>query len=113
MDLLQIKGLRIDTRIGIHAWEQKLLQTLLIDIEIPINTENCHDQIVNTIDYDKLCQKLSAYITNNSFNLIETVANHVANLITKEFKVNKLTVTVSKPFAIQNAANISITIRRC
>lgn len=112
MDLLQIKALKIETRIGVHNWEQQILQTLLLDITIPVNLSNCRDDLGSTIDYDKICQTVEHFLSNNSFKLIETVANKTATFIKENFAVESLTITVSKPHAIKKANNISITVHR-
>ncbi len=112
MDTLQISALSIMTHIGIHAWEQRILQQLLFDICIPLDIAACNNQLSNTIDYDQLCQRVTAFIESNNFTLIETVAENVAQLIKDEFQVKKLSVSVSKPHAIKNAKNICVTINR-
>lgn len=112
MDLLQISALSVMTRIGVHAWEQRIEQQLLLDIRIPLNLTICNNELANTIDYDKLCQRVTAYIETNCFSLIETVAEHVAQLIKTEFLVKELTVSISKPKAIKNAGNVTVTISR-
>ena len=112
MDMLEVSALSTMTRIGIHPWEQRIQQQLRLDIKIPLDISACKDQLVNTLDYDKLCQCVTSYIETNTFTLIETVAEQVAQLIKTEFFVKALTLTVSKPHAIKNAGNISITIMR-
>lgn len=110
MDTLQIKSLKVTTHIGVHAWEQKIVQPLLIDIIILGDFSQCQDELANTIDYDALCQRVTHYVESTSFRLIETVAHSVANLIKTEFKPEQLTVSISKPHAIKNASNICVTV---
>ncbi|WED43491.1 dihydroneopterin aldolase [Legionella cardiaca] len=112
MDILQIKGLSVLTRIGVYTWEQQISQRLLIDISIPGNFSACNDDLSNTIDYSKLCQQVTTYVETNAFQLIETVANNVATLIKNEFNVSELTISVSKPHAIKNASDIRVTVTR-
>ncbi len=112
MDQLDISGLSINTRIGIHAWEQRISQRLLIDIGILTDFSTCKNDLANTIDYDKVCQCVTTALESNAYTLIETVAENVAQLIKDEFKVSQLTVRVSKPNAIKNAGNISVSISR-
>lgn len=100
------------TKIGVYNWEQAIRQRLNIDIEIPINTVNCNDKIENALDYEKLCTLVTDYVENTSFALIETVAESVAELIKTNFKVENITITISKPHAIANAGNIQVTINR-
>ena len=111
-DILQITGLNIKTRIGIHEWEQRILQVLLIDIRIEIDLSACNNQLENTIDYDALCQRVTTFVESQNFSLIETVAEKVAEVIKEEFKVATVRVSVSKPHAVKNAANISIVVNR-
>ncbi len=112
MDTLHIKALSVATHIGVHAWEQKITQRLLIDISIPADFSTCQDSIVNTIDYDKLCQLITSYVEAKTFSLIETVADSVAQLIKTKFNLSALTVSVSKPYAIKNAGNVCVTVVR-
>lgn len=112
MDSLSITALSANTRIGVHAWEQRISQRLLLDIHIPADLSACDDDINKTLDYDKLCQEVTKYIESNSFNLIETVANSVAKLIKEEFNVTEVRVSVSKPHAIKNASDVRVTVVR-
>lgn len=100
------------TRVGIHEWEQNVLQELLLDITIPLDLTTCNNTLASTIDYDALCQCVTTFVESNAHTLIETVAEQVADLIKDTFHVTTLTLTVSKPHAIKNAGNISVTITR-
>lgn len=88
------------------------MQTLKIDLSIPLDIQNCEDKIENTVNYDSLCQTITNFIESNSFALIETVAEQTAALIKESFHVKNLSISVSKPNAIKNAKNIKITIDR-
>jgi len=112
MDMLHISGLSIMTHIGVHAWEQRILQQLLLDIHIPTDLTTCNNQLDNTIDYDQLSQQVTAFIESTPHTLIETVAESVAQYIKTEFHVNEVTISVSKPHAIKNASNVTVTITR-
>lgn len=112
IDKLCISGLSVSTRIGIHEWEQRISQQLVLDISIPVDISTCNNQLENTVDYDALCQCITTFVESNSFTLIETVAEKVASLIKDSFKITTLTLSVSKPHAIKNARNIGVTITR-
>lgn len=111
MNQLEITALRTKTHIGVYAWEQRILQELLIDISIPLQ-QHTEDDLNKTIDYQKLCETITHFIESQSFRLIETVAEQVAQLIETNFNAPHLTLRVSKPHAIPNAGNISILIQR-
>ena len=112
MDKLIITELRTKTKIGVYAWEKKIVQTLLIDLEIPLDLTHFNDQLENTLDYAKLCKTITSFIESNTFDLIETVAEQIALLIKSNFSVQTLIVKVSKPNAIPNARNVTVSIVR-
>lgn len=113
--MLRIEALRTTTRIGVHTWEQRINQVLLLDIDIPLSSEKLEtadDKLENTVDYDALCQHITALVESSAFKLIETVADRVISSVQANFGVQAITVRVSKPHAIANAGNISITMSR-
>lgn len=111
MNQLEITALRVKTRIGVYAWEQRILQELLIDVTIPLTT-SAKDDLSKTVDYQKLCQEITGFVESQSFYLIETVAECLLDLIQTKFDVTHLSLRVSKPHAIPNAKNISILMSR-
>lgn len=112
MDNLDIIGLRANTKIGIHSFEQKIIQPLFIDISIPYDLSQCQETLDNTIDYAKVCHLVTTFVEGKHFYLIETVANEIAALIKAEFHVEQIKVCVSKPTAIANAKDIRVTVVR-
>ena len=108
MDYLLIEGLRVETYIGVHAWEKKIKQTLLLDIKIQKNFNQINDKLENTTDYDALCQHVTELVRSKSFSLIETVAKEVITSIQTVFNLDALTIRVSKPHAISHAKNIAV-----
>ena len=111
-DSLIVTDLSVSTKIGVHVWEQQINQKLLIDITIPADFSACQDDLANTIDYDDLCRKVTHHVESKSFQLIESVANEITQFIQQEFKIKKLTVSVSKPHAVKNAGNIQVIVNR-
>lgn len=112
MDTLNITALSVATKIGVHDWEQRINQQLLIDISIPSDFSTCGDKLENTLDYDVLCQAVTQLVESKSFQLIESVADLVAQFIKQEFNIAKLTVAVSKPNAVKNARTIQVVVTR-
>ncbi|HVT62608.1 MAG TPA: dihydroneopterin aldolase, partial [Legionellaceae bacterium] len=95
--------LKIPTRIGIYPWEQRIQQTLIFELDIPLNIAQCNENIKNTIDYEQLCQMITDFVSTRSFQLLETVADQVTHLIQRHYQIPHLTMTVTKPFAVKNA----------
>lgn len=112
MDSLLIENLSLETRIGVHDWEQRIMQRLLISITINRDFSTCDETLANTIDYAALCQQIGHFVTSNQFQLIETVANQIATLIKTNFLCDTVTVKVNKPQAIPNASAVCISVTR-
>jgi dihydroneopterin aldolase len=106
---LQVTGLAVHTHIGVHAWEQRIKQKLLIDICIPLDCRQCEDNLEKTLDYFALCESVTTFVESQSFQLIETVVTQLSTHILTRFKVPEVRLTVSKPQAIPQAANIQIS----
>lgn len=112
MDTLHINNLQVTTHIGVHDWEQHILQTLFIDLLIPFDCRDCEDKLENTLNYDAICKTVIEFVQNNRFKLIETVANGVADLVKKQFSIDTIHVSVNKPQAIKEAKEIRVSVNR-
>lgn len=109
MDMLHIKALEVHTTIGVYAWEQQIKQKLFIDIELPLVSSACEENINNTVDYAALCQGVTTLVESQSFVLVETVVQMVGQYILNTFAPAYVKVSISKPGAVANAGNIQIS----
>jgi len=114
MDSIKIKGLEIQTIIGTLAWERKVKQKLIVDLEVEhdISAAAEHDELEKTVNYAAVAEEVTCFITSNQFQLIETVAEKTAQLIKNGFNVQRLRITVRKPGAISCAKEVAVSIER-
>jgi 7,8-dihydroneopterin aldolase/epimerase/oxygenase len=114
MDIIYIRGLSVDTTIGIFDWEQNIRQTLILDIEMAgdVHTAAQQDHIKATIDYEAVSIRVTKFVSSRSFQLIETVAEHVADILLNEFQIPWIRLSVSKPGAIKTADTVGVCIER-
>ena len=112
INTLRITSLKVSTKIGVYAWEQRILQSLLFDLSIPIDMSRYQDNIANALDYAAVCQSITQFVSSQSFQLLETVAEQVLNMLQKKFAIQHMTLTVSKPLAVKNAGPIQICLER-
>ena len=113
-DILFIKDLTAKTTIGERKWEQQIKQTVHIDLEIMTDIKKAasSDLLTDALDYHALSVSILHYLENNKFQLIETLAEKLAEFIQQEFAVLKLRLTVSKPAALAGVKNVGVTIER-
>lgn len=114
MDRIFIKGLELQGVIGVYEHEKGVKQPILVDLELFVDTTSAARSglIKDTVDYDLVAQRVAQLVEQGQSELLETLAQHIADVILKEFKVPKLRCTINKPQAINNAQMVGITIER-
>lgn len=114
LDWVSIEGLKIDTIIGVYDWEQQQTQQLVIDLKMgwDIQAAAQSDDIEQALDYAKVSEMVTAWVTKESRQLIETVAEGIAKRVIEQFAVSEVVVKVSKPGAVTTADNVAVTIHR-
>ena len=114
MDQVLIEGLKVDTVIGIHQWEKEIRQTLLIDLVMKWDNRRAGttDDYQHALCYDRISRCITSSIEQQPIELIETVAEKVAQLVQLEFQVKAVQVTVRKPTAVANAQAVGVSIKR-
>ncbi len=114
MDIIFLRQLQIDTVIGIHDWEREIRQPLVLDLEMAsdIRLAAQTDSITDALDYQAVAERLTEFVRNSSFQLVETLAEACAQIVLQEFGVRWLRLTVNKPDAIDNAQSVGVIIER-
>ncbi len=114
MDTIFIKQLQVDTVIGVYDWEKTIQQRLLLDIELKSDIRQAaqQDDISQTLDYAVIAQRVTQLITAQPLELIETVAENVAQLLLNDFATREVSVTVYKPDALPQAQTVGVSIVR-
>jgi dihydroneopterin aldolase len=114
MDIIFLRGLQIDTVIGIYDWERKIRQTVIIDLEMgtDILKAAATDDIAHTLDYKTISKRIIAFVEASEFQLVETLAEKISNIILDEFSVPWLRLTLNKKGAISGASDVGIQIER-
>ena len=114
MDIVYIDDLRIETIIGIYAWEREIRQTVTIDLEMaadnrkPAATENIED----ALNYKAVAKRLIQFVGESEFQLVETLAERIAEIVLDEFKVDWLRLKLGKPGAVTGSREVGVIIER-
>ena len=113
-DTVFVHELKVETIIGIWGWERKIRQTVSIDLEMGADIRRAAetDSIDDTLNYKAISKRVQQFVADSEFQLVETMAEKIAELVLQEFKVPWIQVRVSKPGAIRGAKNVGILIRR-
>lgn len=112
-DKISILGIEGFGYHGVFESERREGQNFAVDVELFANLQNLEDELSETVDYSKIVELVSAEISSNPVNLIETLAERIGNRILEfDKKITKLGVTVHKPSApvSTKVSDISVTI---
>lgn len=114
MDKVIIEDLCLDTLVGVNAWEQLVRQTLLISVELSCDIKKAaaNDTLVDTVDYTGIASRIREFASTHHFQLIETLAEKLAQLLLAEYRIDCVSIYLRKPAALAQAASAGIRIER-
>lgn len=114
MDIVFIHNLQIDTIIGIYDWERQTRQTIALDIEMAndIKPAANTDNIKYALDYKAVSKRLIDFVQKSEFNLVETLAEEITQVILNEFNVTQVKLKLNKGKALTGADGVGIQITR-
>lgn len=113
-DIITIKQLTADTLIGIHDWEQKQRQPVILNLSLHVNIRPAaaSDDIKDALDYYVLIEHLNRWLYQAKFALIETLAEAITGEIFSHFPtVEQIDLQLDKPEAVSRAI-VGIKIQR-
>lgn len=113
-DIVFIEALKVDTVIGVYEWEKTIQQTLQFDIEMRTDTRQAAqiDDLSKTVDYAEVADDVVKLAKENQVELIETVAQMVAEKILRAYPVESVKVTLRKLGAVASTASVGVIIER-
>jgi dihydroneopterin aldolase len=113
-DTIFLHELNVETVIGIEDWERKIRQTVSIDLEMGADIRRAAetDSIDNALNYKAVAKRVQRFVAESEFQLVETLAEKIAELVLQEFELPWIRVRASKPGAIRGAKNVGVLIHR-
>jgi dihydroneopterin aldolase len=113
-DRIFLHGLTSECVIGFIDWERRVKQTVVMDIELPVDCRRAalSDAVIDTLDYKKVAKRVQAFVSASEYQLVETLAHRLALVILEEFGVEWVRVSLNKPGAIRNSRDVGVVIER-
>ncbi len=114
MDIIYLRELKIDTVIGVFDWERQTKQTVILDLEMAtdIRKAAATDQLDDTLNYKAVAKRLIDFVNHSEFQLVETLAERIADIVLTEFSVPWIRVQLNKAGAVRGARDVGIIIER-
>ena len=115
-DNITLTGLRASAFHGVLEQERRTGQVFIIDavVYVDLAAAAATDDLDQTIHYGELAEEIVAAVESDPVDLIETVAERVAQVVLAHKPATATTVTVHKPSAPISVpfADVSVTITR-
>ena len=113
-DRIFLRGLEVECIIGFIEWERRIRQTVVIDIELPVDCARAaqSDDVADTLDYKKVAKRVIAFVATSQFKLVETLAQRLAMVVLGEFGLEWVRLSINKPGAIRGSRDVGVAIER-
>ena len=115
-DRITLTGLRVQANHGVFDFERANGQLFVIDVTawLDLSPAALSDDLSNTVHYGELAEEVVAAVSSDPVDLIETVAERVAQVVLAHAAVQRVEVTVHKPQAPISVefADVAVTIER-
>lgn len=114
MDIVFIRGLTIETIVGVHEWERHTPRPVVLDLEMASDVARgaASDRIADALDYDAVTRRLTRFVGESRFELIETLAEGCAAILREELGVPWVRLVLHKPGAVGAGVDVGVVIER-
>ncbi len=112
-DVIHLDGVRAFGYHGVLEHEKVNGQEFIIDVVVETNFDKAvkSDDVADTINYALIAEDVVTSVTQERFDLIEKLADHIGQKVLAREGVQRVLVTVNKPHAPIDAdfTNVSVT----
>jgi 7,8-dihydroneopterin aldolase/epimerase/oxygenase len=100
-DRIAVHGLTAHAHHGVYGFERERGQTFRVDAVLELDTAPAAagDDLEKTVNYAELAQALHAVLTGEPVDLLETLAQRLADVCLADSLVDTVEITVHKPEA--------------
>ena len=97
MITVELKGLRLFARHGVHAHEKEHGQDFVFDVELDVGDRGSNDRLEDAVDYRDVAAVVRVVAEERSYDLLEALATAVARELHERFMAERVRVRVEKP----------------
>ncbi len=115
-DRITLTGIRVQANHGVFDFERENGQEFIVDVIawLDLSAAASADDLSRTVNYGVLAEDVADAVATSPVDLIETVAERVANVVLANLAVTRTEVTIHKPQAPISVpfSDVSVTIVR-
>jgi dihydroneopterin aldolase len=108
-----IRDMRVDMLVGIYEHEKQAKQPVLINLQADVTLpQDGTDNYDNVVCYETIANAIKRIAGSGHINLLETLAEHIAEFCLQDKRVNAVTVRVEKTAVFDFAHSAGVEINR-
>ena len=114
MDKIFLRGIEVETIIGIHAWEQRAPRPLILDLELGTDIRDAasSDHVRDAMDYAAVHALVVKFVGETQVGLLETLAERLSRQLFQQFPILSLRLSINKPGAVAGVKAMGVEIDR-
>ncbi|CAB4242713.1 Dihydroneopterin aldolase [Methylacidimicrobium sp. AP8] len=113
-DTIEVRGLWLESRIGVTEAERSRPQPLRVSLRLEVGDLSGaarSDRLEETVDYDELARDIRRLAASPPRNLLERLAEEIADAVLCRSKVRSVSVVLEK-FPFPHAEGVAVSLRR-
>lgn len=113
-DQIHIRDLKLRCIIGVYPQERGEKQDVTIQITLftDLRQAGQSDDLADTVDYKTIKKQVVAMVEESAFQLVERLAQRIADICLAPANVTAVQVVVEKPGALRFARTVAVDITR-
>ncbi len=113
MITVELRGLRVFGRHGVHSYEQRDGQDFLFDVDLEVGDRGSSDRFADAVDYSAVARAVKELSDAHTYLLLEALATAVADELLLRFAAERAFVRVRKPAVrpggLEGTAGVSVS----
>lgn len=108
-----VRDLTLPARVGLHTHERGQAQPVVINLDLAVReTAPAPKSLTDVVCYEAAVETIKAILAAGHIDLVETLAERIAQACLADPRVASARVRVEKPAAIAEAASVGVEIER-
>jgi dihydroneopterin aldolase len=113
MITVELRGLRIFGRHGVHPEERENGQDFLFDVDLEVGDRGASDRLEDAVDYREVARTVQEVSDAHAYDLLEALATAIADELLQRFAAQRAVVRVLKPAVrpggLEGTAGVSVS----
>jgi dihydroneopterin aldolase len=109
-----VHDMEIVASVGVLEHEKRYEQRILVSADLMVRDDydGASDRLQDVLDYSQLAEGIARLVQSEHVNLIETLAERIADHCLRDSRVESIRVRIEKPDVMPSCRSVGIEIER-